>query len=237
MNPIGTPSDFNFIINRLMERLISRTGRHHSGRSRWHWRSMMRDVVPVCLFLFSLAWSAQAQTPCPGSDACTNSVAQMVCPTPGTRLPGNDVTFTWCNANADYFLQIESIPGAHDIFYALVSFQNFVHLINLPTNGGTIYVTLWTQVHGQWQTPLQYTYAAAGPLPSTLMLPTLVANGPFQFTITGVTPGRTNVVQCSLDLSNWMSISTNVAVSNSLQVIDAAATNFNLRFYRTFEMH
>jgi hypothetical protein len=34
-----------------------------------------------------------------------------------------------------------------------------------------------------------------------------------------------------------MSISTNVAVSNSLQVIDAAATNFNLRFYRTFEMH
>jgi hypothetical protein len=89
------------------------------------------------------------------------TVAQMVSPVPGTTLPGNDVTFTWSNVNADYFLDIESVPGAHDIFYALVSKQNFVHLLNLPTNGQTIYVTLWTQIHGQWQTPLQYTYTAA----------------------------------------------------------------------------
>jgi len=159
----------------------------------------------------------------------------MVCPAPGTTLPGNDVTFTWCNANADYFLQIESIPGAHNIFYALVSFQNFVHLINLPTNGETIYVTLWTQVHGTWQTPIQYTYTAASP-PPTMTAPNLGMNGEFQFTINGVTPGRTNVVQSSLDLSNWTSISTNVAGSNSLSITDSSATNFNVRFYRSFEM-
>src|SRR5437899_5101282 len=60
----------------------------------------------LCLF-----WSArhgQAQTPCPGSESCTGLVAELICPTPGTTLPGNDVTFTWCNANADYFLQMES---------------------------------------------------------------------------------------------------------------------------------
>jgi len=188
------------------------------------------------LFLFSLAWPVQAQTPCTGSDTFPGSVAQMVCPAPGTTLGGNDVTFTWCNANADYFLEIESVPGAHDIFYALVSFQNFVHLINLPTNGRTIYVTLWTQIHGQWQTPLQYTYTAASSLPPTLMAQTLGTNGQFQFTIGGVTPGRTNVVQSSSNLSNWTSISTNVAVSNSFAIIDPAATNFNLRFYRTLEL-
>ena len=99
------------------------------------------------LFLFSVAWPAQAQTPCPGSESCPSAFAQMVCPTPGTTLPGNDVTFTWCNANADYFLDIESIRGAHNIFYAFVPKQNFVHLLNLPTNGMTIYVTLWTQLH------------------------------------------------------------------------------------------
>src|SRR5439155_18465227 len=187
-------------------------------------------------FVFSLAWPGQAQTPCPGSGTCPGSVAQMVCPAPGTILGGNDVTFTWCNANADYFLEIESVQGAHDIFYALVSFQNFVHLINLPTNGGSIYVTLWTQIHGQWQTPLQCTYTAASFPALSLAAPMLGTNGQFQFTIRGVTPGRTNAVQSSLNLSNWSTISTNVAVSNSLQIIDPAASNFNLRFYRSFEV-
>lgn len=189
----------------------------------------------VLLLLISLGCRVQAQTPCPGSETCPGTSAQMVCPTPGTTLSGSDVTFTWCNANADYFLQIESIPGAHNIFYGLVSFQNFVHLINLPTNGGTIYVTLWTQVHGTWQTPNAYTYTAASPAP-TLLPPILGPNGEFQFIINGVTPGRTNVVQRSADLSTWTSISTNVAASNTLPIIDPSATNFNLRFYRSFEI-
>ena len=194
-------------------------------------------LLCVGLCSFWPVWSSQAQTPCPGSDTCPGSVAQMVCPATGTTLPGNDVTFTWCNANADYFLDIESVPGSHDIFYALVSFQNFVHLINLPTNGQTIYLTLWTQIHGQWQTPLQYTYSAASSLPPRLLAPMLGTNGQFQFTINGVTPGRTNIVQSSLDLSNWTSISTNVATSNCLMLADPAAANSAQRFYRAFEIH
>jgi hypothetical protein len=160
----------------------------------------------------------------------------MVCPTPGTTLPGNDVTFTWCNANADYFLDIESIPGAHNIFYALVSAQNFVHLINLPTNGASINVSLWTQVHGQWQTPLQYSYTAANFVPPLLTSSMLGTDGGFRFTITGVLPGRTNVIQASADLFNWAAISTNVAISNSIEIVDSLAANFDVRFYRTFEM-
>ena len=187
------------------------------------------------LGLLSLASASQAQTPCPGSDTCPGAFAQMVCPAPGTTLPGNDVTFTWCNANADYFLDIESIPGAHDIFFAFVPKQNFVHLLNLPTNGATIYATLWTQLHGQYITNILYTYTAAS-APPRLTVPTLGTNGQFTFTLNGLTPGKSNVVQSSPDLSNWTSIRTNVAFSNSLQVIDPAATNFDRRFYRTYEI-
>jgi hypothetical protein len=197
--------------------------------------SMRLLALPFTLFVSLLTGSVLSQTPCPGSETCPGAVAHMVCPAPETTLPGNDVTFTWCNANADYFLQIESIPGAHNIFYALVSFQNFVHLINLPTNGGTIYVTLWTQTHGQWQTPLQYTYNAASPPPG-LEAPLLGTNGAFQFIIKGVTPGRTNVIESSLDLSNWTAVSTNVALSNSIPFIDTAVPDSARRFYRTFEM-
>ena len=192
--------------------------------------------LPALLLSFWLAWTAGAQTGCPGSETCPGAVAQLLCPTPGTTLPGNEVTFTWCNANADYFLQMESIPGAHDIFFAFVPAQNFVHLINLPTNGATIYVTLWTKLHGVYQTPLEYTYTATNSLPPRLGAPRLGPNGHFQFIISGVTPGRTNVVQCSLDLSNWTAISTNVAGSNIIPVSDPAPADSSRRFYRAFEM-
>lgn len=196
---------------------------------------MKTHILPIGLFLLSAPWSAQAQTPCLGSESCPGAAAQMVCPTPGTTLPGNDVTFTWCNANADYFLEIDSLPGAHDIFFAFVPAQNFVHLLNLPTNGVTIYVSLWTKLHGEYQTPINYTYTAASP-PPKLVAPVLGTNGQFQFTISGVSSGRTNIVQCSFNLSNWTCISTNVAISNSFQVIDFVSTNFSQRFYRIFEL-
>src|SRR5689334_18161349 len=64
--------------------------------------------------IFALAGvAAQAQTICP------DPVAQVISPTPGSTLPAGAVTFTWCHANkGDYFLDIESVPGAHEIFFA-----------------------------------------------------------------------------------------------------------------------
>ena len=57
-------------------------------------------------------------------------------------------------------------------------------------------------------------------------------NGQFQFTLTGTTLGRTNLVQASTNLSNWVSLGTNVATSNTMKFTDAAAGNFNQRFYQ-----
>jgi hypothetical protein len=59
----------------------------------------------------------------------------------------------------------------------------------------------------------------------------------FQLVLNGVTPGKTNVVEASSDLLNWTSISTNVAVSNLLQIVDPAVSNAGPRFYRSFEIH
>ncbi len=100
--------------------------------------------------VFALAIVAEAQTICPGQ------VAQIISPTPGSTLPAGAVTFTWCHASGDYFLDIESVPGAHDIFFA---FPVGVESVTLgpacaptppvgciPPNGETIYVTLWTNL-------------------------------------------------------------------------------------------
>jgi hypothetical protein len=81
------------------------------------------------------------------------------------------VTFEWCNASADYFLTIESVPGAANIYNAFVVGQEFVTLGNscnvpsptspttqcIPTHGETIYVTLWTNT----ATSGRKTYVAA----------------------------------------------------------------------------
>jgi uncharacterized protein (TIGR03437 family) len=95
----------------------------------------------------------------------------MIGPTPGSTLPGATVTFTWSDAvgGGDYFLRIGSIPFGTDIFNAVVRVTS-VTLINLPTNGGTIYVALFTKLKGEYQTPFEYTYAAANtgsPAPAT----------------------------------------------------------------------
>jgi hypothetical protein len=120
-------------------------------------------VLWVAVFAVA-AIAAQAQATCP--------VAQLISPAPGSTLPGSTVTFSWCNASADYFLDVESILGAHDIFYARVRVTS-VTLINLPTTGRPVFLTLWTQgANGNWQNPFQYTFTAAsagsGPAPQAV---------------------------------------------------------------------
>jgi hypothetical protein len=50
-----------------------------------------------------------------------------------------------------------------------------------------------------------------------------------------VTPGRTNWVEASGDFLSWNAISTNQVSSNTFTVIDEAAANFGLRFYRLLQ--
>jgi Abnormal spindle-like microcephaly-assoc'd, ASPM-SPD-2-Hydin len=126
-----------------------------------------RIIIKLCVaaVIVLAAMVAQAQT-CPGQ------LAEMISPVNGSILPAGAVTFDWCNAGADYFLDVETIPGSHDLFFAVVPKQTFVTLGPacapappygcIPPNGETIHVALWTSgKQGNWLGPNVYTYTAA----------------------------------------------------------------------------
>lgn len=139
---------------------------------------MKRIELTLCvaaLGAFGVA-AVPAQTPCP--------VAQLISPTPGSTLPAGAVTFVWCNANADYFLTVESIPGAHDIFFAFTGGAGpgagvvsvrlgpacapTVPTGCIPARGETIFVMLWTLKKGAVvpPSPFNYTFTAASTTPA-----------------------------------------------------------------------
>lgn len=124
-----------------------------------------------------------ARQDCVADPTTGNVVARMISPIDGAKLPSGAVTFRWCNANADYFLTIETIPGAHDIFFAFAGGAGTGAGVNsltlgpacaatpptgcIPAKGEAIHVTLFTLKQGRILTPspFQYTYTAASTSP------------------------------------------------------------------------
>lgn len=124
----------------------------------------------------SVQFAAQA---CPVDPATGHAVARMISPANGATLSAGAVTFRWCNANADYFLTIESLAGAHDIFFAFAGGAGTGAGVNtltlgpgcaatpptgcIPAKGESIFVTLFTLRQGNVvaPSPFQYTYTAA----------------------------------------------------------------------------
>ena len=122
---------------------------------------------------------APLQTTCAVDPATGNKVARMISPVNGATLPAGAVTFTWCNASADYFLTIESVLGAHDIFFAFAGGAGTGAGVNtltlgpgcaaapptgcIPPNGEKIFVTLYTLKQGNIlaPSPFNYSYTAA----------------------------------------------------------------------------
>jgi 6-phosphogluconolactonase (cycloisomerase 2 family) len=92
----------------------------------------------------------------------TSGIATMASPAPGTTLSGSSVTFNW-NAGTSasaYWLDIGSTAGAHDYFSSGNLGAALTETVNsLPTNGSTVYVTLYSLVNGSWQNN-SYTYTA-----------------------------------------------------------------------------
>jgi hypothetical protein len=65
-----------------------------------------------------------------------------------------------------------------------------------------------------------------------------VSQGQMSFTIAGVTPGATVVIQASHQLftsDSWQPISTNVASDTTLSVAGIVVTNFQYQFFRVLE--
>ena len=77
------------------------------------------------------------------------------------------------------------------------------------------------------------TVTASSPTLITLQSPRIEA-GKFLFDATGLTAGRTNVLQASTNLTSWTAISTNVAASTSMTFTNV--TSFSHRFFKVFEL-
>jgi probable HAF family extracellular repeat protein len=66
----------------------------------------------------------------------------------------------------------------------------------------------------------------------TLTAPTMPTNGQFKLTVQGM-PGQQFILQATTNLTaNWTPLSTNTAATGTLTCTDAAAANFQCRFYR-----
>jgi hypothetical protein len=98
------------------------------------------------------------------STGCTSPVgATMTSPTPNSTLAGSSATFTWgagCSVT-EYYLYVGSVLGANDLYGQDQGTKLTAVVNNLPTNGQTLYVRLWSLYSGSWHFN-DYTYTASG---------------------------------------------------------------------------
>ncbi len=113
------------------------------------------DGITIYVTLYSLigsTWSGNSYTYTALN--ATGGLATMQTPLPGSTLSGTSVTFTWSSdPNAiGYWVDVSAVgPGGNDLDSSgnLGNVQTET-IYNLPANGTTIYVTLYSYVGGQW---------------------------------------------------------------------------------------
>jgi len=92
----------------------------------------------------------------------TGALAVMQTPAPGATLTGNTAIFTWSSdpSATAYWLDIGNVAGGNQ-YHQSGNLGNVLTttVTGLPTNGSTIYATLYSLVGGQWLSNA-YTYTA-----------------------------------------------------------------------------
>ena len=98
--------------------------------------------------------------------AAGSQLGVITTPTPGSTLSGSSQQFTWTAGTGatNYWLDAGSTPGGGQYYSsgALAGTVLTATATNLPTNGSTVYVTLFSYEGGQWLNN-QYTYTAYNP--------------------------------------------------------------------------
>lgn len=89
--------------------------------------------------------------------------AQITEPAPGSTLAGSTATFRWTAgvAVSRYFLFVGLWQGGNTIVSRDMDTALEATVTNLPVDGSTLYVRLWSYIDGAWQFN-DYTYRAAG---------------------------------------------------------------------------
>jgi glucose/arabinose dehydrogenase len=89
------------------------------------------------------------------------SPAMLTTPVPGSVLSGPSETFGWSAGSGvtEYYLYVGSMPGGFDIYQGSQGMNMSRMVTGLPTDGRTIYVTLFSRINGLF-TSRAVTYTA-----------------------------------------------------------------------------
>jgi hypothetical protein len=87
--------------------------------------------------------------------------AAMISPVPGSTTKGGTATFTWTAGQgvSRYLFQVGTIPGGSNLGGLNTLTATSATVNNLPKNGSTIYVRLYSWINAGWQYT-DYTYVA-----------------------------------------------------------------------------
>jgi len=131
------------------------------------------EAIYATLYSYiSGAWQPIVYTYTAGSPVA----AALTTPTPSTKLASSSVTFAWSGSEgvAYYWFNLgtaSSGANAKTLYSSGSTTLSAVNVTGLPTNGETIYATLYSYIAGAWQ-PTVYSYTASGsPTPATLTTP------------------------------------------------------------------
>ena len=168
------------------------------------------------------------------------SKAAMISPAPGTTLSGNTVQFSWSAGTATmYGLYVSSIAsGNYEMFARNTGNATSVLATNLPRNGSTLYVRLYSMVNGVWQLN-DYTYSASSsksvlqsPAPGSILLEQTVT---FRWNNTLGFQTRLDVGSAGIGSSNLFSTTTETALSQLVRSIPDNGSTVYVRLWTSID--
>ncbi len=116
----------------------------------------------------AIATATRTSTPVPTATRTTVPSlvkAAVTSPAPGSTLPGATTTFSWTTGSGalEYFVYAGATAGSNSYFGRSTGLSTSQSVANLPVNGSTVYVRLWTRFAAGWQfTDYSYTASTGG---------------------------------------------------------------------------
>ena len=104
----------------------------------------------------------------------TPALAELASPIAGSTFTGSSTTFTWTAGTGvtNYQLWLGTTAGANNLYNSRGTYNNSATVTGLPTNGGTIFASLFSLIDGVYKSNA-YTYIASGtPAAAALTTPT-----------------------------------------------------------------
>jgi len=147
--------------------------------------------------------------------------AVIISPVPGSTLPGSTVTFQWTAGSANAFiLTLGSAAKGTDIYSSGLTSSLSVIVSNIPTDGRTVFATLYSRVNNVWANNA-FTYSASNAAPTPTATPTAT---PSPTPTATISPTATPTPTPSATPNSTPTITVSVSPSSVVEGNDATFT-------------